>query len=577
MKRHVIAILLLLSLLLTFVPLLAGCSLVSVVPGTDDEADETDPPATKTTEKTTATPTTATTTTENTTATTADQTDPPDPPKKTVPDDPYTPTLYVPTYDAAYEDKIEEGITELHVTQIVDAPSRTGLTYPRRLPLSASSGTANTREELIEIANWHAFYREGEFTVTLGYPVDDVEVELTHLYRYSCFIPSICSLSGSLAGNALTVRLKFYPESYLVTPRETVEREVLGGENAAPTGLDSLPGLDYAHGVSVWDSEQACYALSQGYAVSPIAGSPAETLIDAARIVLAGIVDDSMSEWQIAYRVYHWLMNHSEYDYKGDAWSSFSFDKANESEMLPARVISFYAEGPLLYGVGVCFGYAKAAELLLGLEGLELRRVVAFHWKITAYDTGRNWNILYDYGYGSEINVHSYLYLHIGDNDYIFDPSYSKNGQKSVQNSSNEIVKVLALKDYVIGLSKQEHGAYCYTEFPSDPFSESAAYKPGTYRYLSEITYDGTHSLLLSSTEDAQRYYTYLLNNVFNGAPAYRTVTLFFSNWNWTYQDPLDEFLYQACANGGRYTVTSATSAGAQTGASTMVTIVFTE
>ena len=89
-----------------------------------------------------------------------------------------------------------------------------------------------------------------------------------------------------------------------------------------------------------------------------------------------------MTEWQIVYRVYRWIMEHSTYDYDGDTWAGQSIDPENEPEMLPARLASFLAEGPLFYEAGVCFGYAKAGAILLGLEGLEVRRVVAFSYEL---------------------------------------------------------------------------------------------------------------------------------------------------------------------------------------------------
>ncbi|MBP5350031.1 MAG: InlB B-repeat-containing protein, partial [Clostridia bacterium] len=481
-----------------------------------------------------------------------------------------------PEYDAEYEAVISAGKTQMGASEVF-APSRAGVVYTNPLPAPASLDTAASREELIEIANYYAFYRAGGFTVTLGYPADDAEVELTYLYRYSCFIPSICSVSGTLENRTLTVRLKFYPESYLVNPRTTVPAQILGGENDPPNGTDTLPGLDPVNGISVWDSEQACYCLSHGYKIAPIAGSPAEAIINAARTALAEIVDDSMTEWQIVYRVYRWLLEHSEYDYAGDEWSSYSFDKANESEMLPARVISFFAEGPILYGQGVCFGYAKAGELLLGLEGIELRRVVAFHWKIWDYTpVGRNWNILYDYGYGSEINVHSYLYLKIDGYDYIFDPSFAKNGKKSVlDQTTGQNVQILTMKDFAIGLTKSEHSTF-YSEFPYDLVTESGNYNPGSYRYLSTVTYDGTHDLLLSSTAEAQHYYNFLLSTVFSGASDFRTVTLFYeadySTWKSKYKQALLDFLN---ATNVPYKYTDASVSPTRTGANVMVTVVF--
>ena len=565
MKRRVILILLALSL--TLLPVLTGCSLVSVVQETESKTEETEPAITSAT-GTKANSTSGTTATAATSETTAVTTA--EPLLKPAPDDPYTPAYEAPAYNAANEALIAEVQTNLGAST-VDAPSRAGITYARRLPISCELTVANSRKELIEIADFYAFYRESEFTVALGYAVTDVEEELTAMYRQSCFLPSLCSVAGTLENGSLTVRLIFYPESYLITPRSTIERDVLGGENIPPNGTETLPGLDPEHGVSVWDSEQACYALSKGYTISPIAGSPAEELVNAAQTILAEMIDDSMTPWQVAYRIYHWFAKNTEYDYNGDKEAGKAVDRVWEPDMVPSRMISFRAEGPLYYGVGVCFGYAKASTLLLGLEGIRTRRVVAFAIKgYLQYEPGRAWT------YGEVIQVHSYNYLRIDGFDYIFDLSFVKNGIRDVPNNSTSGTdRVLILKDYALGLSKEEHKTF-YPEFPDDPWCSSAEYNPGSFHYLAEITYDGTHKLLLANAAEAEAYFDYLKKTVFTGAPACRTVTLFYSTWNWQLSDQLDVFLAEIDSiTGGYHTPPNPTTTDARTGAAKMVIIVF--
>ena len=563
MKRRVLSILL--ALILTLLPVLSGCSLVSVVQETTDE-EETEPAATTATSETSATSATSeTTATSATSATTAK------PPLDPAPDVPYTPAYEAPAYNAANEELIADVQAELGAS-VVNAPARSEITYARRLPISCELTVANSREELIEIADFYAFYRESGFTVTLGYAVTDAEAELTAMYRQSCFLPSLCSVSGSLVGNSLTVSLIFYPESYLISPRTTVARDVLGGENIPPNGTDTLPGLDPAHGVSVWDSEQACYALSKGYSISPIEGSPAEALVKQARAILSAIVDDTMTPWQVVYRIYHWFAENTEYDYAGDAQAGRAVDRVYQPDMVPSRMISFRAEGPISYGVGVCFGYAKASTLFLGLEGIRTRRVAAFAIKgYLEYEPGRAWTRF------DVIQVHSYNYLRIDGFDYIFDLSFVKNGIRDVYNvSTASYDRVLTLKDYALGLSKEEHKTV-YPEFPDDPWCSSPAYNPGSFHYLSEITYDGTHKLLLADSAEAGTYYAYLLTNVFSTQPpACRTVTLFYSTWTPQMESQLESFLDQTdTLTGGYHTSPNPASANARTGAGRMVIIVF--
>ena len=563
-----------LALLLLLAPVLSACSVVSVVEATtdyeDDEPDETT--GAKTQADTTAGQTTAETTAEATTIpqTTGEPEAEPivRPAKKTgVPQaTPYAPATAEPYTNDDYANLVASVKSELGATEVT-LPSRAGVTYANLLPAPESIDRAASRKELLAIADYHAFYRESGFTVTLGYPASDAEEELTYLARTSDLLPSLCSVSGSLSAGVLTVSLIFYPETYLVSPRDVVQATVLGGENTLPKGEDTLPGIDLENGVSVWDSEQLSYALSHGYAVSPIAGSPAAELVEAAQTILKSIVDDTMTDRQIAYRVYRWLVENAAYDYNGDRQASRSLDAAYKPDMIPARMASFRAEGPLLYGVGVCFGYAKAASVLLGLEGLDVTKVVSFAIKgYLEYVGGRAW------AFGDTIEVHSYNYIRIDGYDYLFDLSFAKDGKLQVRRSDDlSVTDTLGgTKDFCVGLSKEEQCTY-YSEFPDDPYSNSSDYNPSSYHYLSAITYDGTHTLLLKTQAEAQAYYDYLLANVFTGEPEYRTVTLFFAAGAYS-QSQLNAFL---AATGVPYKTNEKNASETRTGAVKMVQIGF--
>ena len=549
MKRQ--SFLALISLLLVFALLFTGCSLVSVVDTTVPDADE--PSETsggiETTEnETSADDTSAATTVAVTTIpeTTAEPEPEPDPVVelgrhlKTAPDDPYTPTPYAAQSDK-YTTKIINKKNSTAGAVIVDTPSRTGVTYERRLPAPANLAYAASRDELVKIVNWYAFYRESGFSVKLGYSASSAEDELNYLWRNSDLLASQCALYGSLSSGTLTVDLKFYPESYLAVPRYTTPAKYIGVETTPPTGTETFPGLDPEHGVSVWDSEQACYCLANGYKISPIPGSPAESLVETAKTILSGMIDDTMTEWQIAYRVYVWLMDNAVYD-QAEHWAGQidNADRAKESEALSARVIGFKAEGPLLYGVGACFGFAKASVLLLGLEGIELRRVVAFSTRLPA---GRCCII----ANSNSIAIHSYLYLRIGGYDYIYDPTFVGESKKQVPGSN---VEISVFREFCIGYSFEKHRQAVFGTYYSknDFFSETDEYNPGMYNYLDELTYDGTHDLLFSTTYEAKRYYDYLLETVFSQPAEYRTTSLFYNNvtydtWKTLYKPQLLEFL----------------------------------
>ena len=536
MKKIRFSVLTVLILVLLLSPVLSGCSLVTAVDETTGE-EETEPAVETTVKETTAKETTAV----QTTATTAEPE--PDPVilgthLKTVPDESYVATPYA-TQSDKYTTKIIQKLNSTSGATMVNMPSRAGVEYARKLPVAVNLNYAANRSELVKIVNWRAFYRESGFSVTLGYSATDVEEELNYLWRHSDLLASQCALYGTLSNGVITVNLKFYEEKYLAVPRYTTPAVYLGAETPAPKWTETLPGLDLEHGVSVWDSEQACYALANGYKISPIPNSPAASLVETAKTILAGMVDDSMDEWQIAYRVFVWLMNHAAYD-QAEHWAGKidQADRAKESEALSARVIGFKAEGPLLYGVGACFGFAKASVLLLGLEGINVRRVVAFFTRLPA---GRCCII----ANSQSIAIHSYLYLRIGGYDYIFDPTYVGENKQTVSGAD-----ISVFRDFAIGMSFTEHRTVFGSYYPEpDFYAETAEYKPASFNYLTSLTFDGKHDLLLTSLSEAQFYYDYLLETVFSKPAEYRTVTLIYSTWSWTnseiqqLEDLLEDFL----------------------------------
>ena len=517
----------LLSLLLALVLLFTGCSLVSVVETETEDVEETEPAETSGAPATTAIETTAEPEPEPTVILGTHLRNVPAIPCQVTPDTPQS---------DKYTVRIRQRSESLSGAKMVYMPSREGVVYPRRLPPPNDLTYAANRGELVRIANWHAFYRESGFSVTLGYKATDAEAELNYLWRHSDLLASQCALYGSLKNGVLTVELVFHPENYLAVPRYTTPATYLGVETDAPNGKDTLPGLN-ERGVSVWDSEQACYALANGYRISPIPGSPAETLVNRAKTILTEIVDDTMTEWQIAYRVYVWLMEHAAYDQEEhEAGKIDQADRAKLSEALSSQLISFKAEGPLLYGVGACFGFAKASVLLLGLEGINVRRVVAFS---TRLPSGRCCII----ANSNSIAIHSYLYLRIDGYDYIYDPTYVGESKMTVAGTD-----ISVYRDFSIGTSFDEHRRLFVAYPEKDFFAETDQYNPGSYLYLTVLKYDGKHDLLLSSTHEAKLYYDYLLETVFTQPAEYRTVTLFYNNvsyndWQKLYKPQLVEFL----------------------------------
>ena len=155
---------------------------------------------------------------------------------------------------------------------------------------------------------------------------------------------------------------------------------------------------------------------------------------------------------------------------------------------------------------------------------------------------------------------------------YIFDPTYVGETKKSVSG-----VDISVYRDFAIGMSFEEHRKVFGSYYPENDFySETDEYNPGMYYYLSEMTYDGTHDLVLSSKAEAQDYYDYLLETVFSQPAEYRTITLFYSvdrkTWESQYNSQMIVFLN---ATGVPYSIPNPETINRQGVSGVMVTLVF--
>jgi len=442
--------------------------------------------------------------------------------------------------DKDYEALCAEGLAEFGVDLIVEGgDARNATVYTNMLENPAPDGVVSSREELIDVVNYFAFYRAKGVTVRAEYPIDDVEEELNYLYRNSGFLPSLCSIEGAITPDGyLQIVLRFYPERYIVPRVDSVSPIYAETSSVKGNGTDLLPGIDPENGISVYDSEQAVYVLTHGGRIAPIQGSPAEETVEAAVALLREIADETMSEKQLLYNVYLALINRAAYDYSGDVWAGKVLDPVRETDMLGARLTSFRAEGPILYGSGVCFGFAKASALLLGLEGFDVRRTVGFY-----EDTvGRSGFVFKDGVPGEEISIHSFCYVRLADGfDYLFDPVFATAARLNVNGDVIEIYRAFS-----IGLSCEEHRK-TYLNLPLDPIASSPDYNPGNFSYLTELTYDGEHDYIIDSVEEFDDYTAYLLANVFSGEPAYRSLTIFLNVDFATYAGEYYNRVYSFC------------------------------
>ena len=91
----------------------------------------------------------------------------------------------------------------------------------------------------------------------------------------------------------------------------------------------------------------------------------------------------------------------------------------------------------------MCYGYAKAYALLLSMEGLDVKRVVAQEKN----DTGRSgFNFNAQTGQYTEYHMHSYNYVKINGFDYLSDVTYSCAGRVTFGSVNVDEEEALAIQ-----------------------------------------------------------------------------------------------------------------------------------
>lgn len=377
-----------------------------------------------------------------------------------------------------------------------------GQVLNKLLPHTYAAGVASFAE-LLEEVDYHLFYGRSSMVVKVNYDYGDLEETLDRLYFESGFIGGCMSVKGQALENGyVQIIVKYYSDTLTsVTPAALIPTylDFVHTESARPADYQ-FAAIDAGNGVAVYNSEQAVWALTHGYAIAPVAGSPVETVLERAKEILISCCDDTMTPFQKLYNVYYYIETHVTYDSSGEEWAGLSPDPANESDMLSSMLVSFRAEGPLLYGNGACYGYAKSITLLLGLEGFDVTRVVS------RIDTVRG-RSQYEYevgdGYLQSIGTHSYSYVRIDGSDYLVDATYAYAGEPVVVGHQDYVT---FYRDFCVGYSKDRH-AQVYVDLLDDPYCSSPDYNPADFDVELLGSYDGgAHDCLLESRQEVAAY-----------------------------------------------------------------------
>ena len=408
--------------------------------------------------------------------------------------------------------------------QVQTVANRTFQSYeiPNKLPNPHPDGYVSDLDELTDYLDYHLFYGI-ESVILHAYCGDEAfEQELDRYYYRSKLCASFAAVQYQPLGNGwMQVLFRYYPDDWLFCPGDgSLTSEFLSVPFFKPSEKrDSgyrFARLDNQNGATVWSSDQLVFALANGYDVSPVSGSPAETVVSKAKSILKDLNGDDLTPFQKMYNVALWFVRNVQYDHTGEVLASHVCDFEMEPDQFASRFVSFRAEGPLLYGNSVCYGFAKANTVLLALEGLDVTRVVGKDKQTK----GRS-PYIFDTEIGAyeEIfSIHSYNYVTVGGKQYLSDPTFAYAG--SLQMDAD---KATWYRNFCVGLSKEDH-ANVYKDYEPDAVSSSPGYNPGSFNQLTEFTYpsaDGPKSPTVRSEQDLRDYIAYLKTASESSSSAY--------------------------------------------------------
>ena len=209
------------------------------------------------------------------------------------------------------------------------------------------------------------------------------------------------------------------------------------------TGMegDAFPIDEVEKSVSVSTSLELYFAAEAGLRPSPVPGSDAERIWNAARGVLKRITDERMSDYEIVHAIYDYLVIEVTYDnavaeYSGDM--AATQDKYNDVY----RYNSFFMEGVFDDKVAVCNGLSQAFVLLCAIEGIESVKIAG-----TVSAGNHAWNkvnidgmwYIVDTTWGDASATFNFTVCEWNRHDYLLVNQYSlEKGSSSVRHTEQE-------------------------------------------------------------------------------------------------------------------------------------------
>jgi hypothetical protein len=358
---------------------------------------------------------------------------------------------------------------------------REDIVYQNKIANPCPEGIAHSREEFLKYCEYNAFYYIKEFPTIIDYPITDIQKELDYVYWNSNFFAGSIGLDATPSGeNTYRIVLRYYGENKYNT--DSIDLPV---QNPVITSLAAVTVTEkrsndfvfayqkLGNQVDVYNSSQLEYALENGYGVNIIKDSPADILMTKVESVLKAILSDNMTEIQKLRQIYSWITKHAIYDYSGDDFSGTVSDAVKNCDEYASQFASFYADGVILYGTGVCHGFARAYNIMMLTEGIKTVRVLGKRDE----SQGRS-PILFMQGKNTYYS-HGYNYVTIEGKQYLSDITYAYAGTIMADTAETGFFRNCALL-----ISKQIH-ARLYIRM-TDPVSSDSSYINNFYDYLQE-------------------------------------------------------------------------------------------
>lgn len=241
-----------------------------------------------------------------------------------------------------------------------------------------------TKEEYPRLLDYLMFYKTGSAVAVINGLTGSEE---SGFYTTSAKeVEVACSIGVSYPNdNSTEKKINIVFSGYITEP----DQKTVGGTYTqidfvkyAKSGTRAADFDDFAiehvgATMKVNDTEQLCFALEKGYRPVFTPGSTAETVYNAMKDILRGIIGEGFSEKDKALAIAEYLIETVAYD--NEALALFK-SAEDPSELNSYRC--FYLEGAIIDKVAVCDGISKAFGAMCAIEGIKAVQVDGKHGSV---------------------------------------------------------------------------------------------------------------------------------------------------------------------------------------------------